>query len=200
MQEIPVLPTPSPDRPRLDGGQARRLPPWIRGRVPGGAHHIPLKGAGGASGRDTVCEEPLCPNIGECWQSGPATFLTRGDVCPRRCGYCAIKSGLPTAYDLGEPDRVARSVQHLGLRHAVITSVDRDDLPDGGATIFAMTIRRIRARAPGCAVEVLIPDFKGSEAALATVVGARPDILNHNTETVPRLYRVARPRGRYAPP
>ena len=135
--------------------------------------------------------------MGECWEWGTATFLILGDICTRACGYCAIKTGLPTTLDLAEPNRVAQTVEKMKLRHAVITSVDRDDLPDGGAGIFAATIQQIRARVPGCNVEVLIPDFKGSRDALATVMAAKPDILNHNTETVPRLYRKARSGGIY---
>ena len=180
----------SPPRPRL--------PSWIKARFPGGPNYIRLKGLMRSQQLHTVCEEARCPNIGECWEFGTATFLILGDVCTRRCGYCAVKSGMPMHLDLGEPDRVARTVQQMGLKHAVITSVDRDDLPDAGAQVFATTIRRIRERTPGCTIEVLIPDFKGSETSLATVMAAGPDILNHNTETVPRVYRKARPGGRYA--
>ncbi|MEK7215648.1 MAG: lipoyl synthase [Chloroflexota bacterium] len=174
-----------------------RLPSWIRARFPGGPSYIRLKNLMRASGLHTVCEEARCPNIGECWENGTATFMILGDVCTRRCAYCAVTSGLPQGVDWGEPDRVAQTVADMGLRHTVITSVDRDDMADGGSQIFAMTIRRIRARVPECAVEVLIPDFKGSEEALRTVLAARPDILNHNMETVQRLYRIARPGGRY---
>lgn len=174
-----------------------RLPSWIRARFPGGPKYLHLKNLMREEGLHTVCEEARCPNIGECWEYGTATFLILGDTCTRACGYCAIKTGLPTTLDLAEPDRVALTVQRMGLRHAVVTSVDRDDLPDGGAAIFAATIRRIRARVPECNVEVLIPDFKGSREDLKTVMAARPDILNHNTETVPRLYRRARSGGIY---
>ncbi|MBI2888107.1 MAG: lipoyl synthase [Chloroflexi bacterium] len=192
MQEPPALtlPTEPPARPRL--------PSWIRAKFPGGPSYLRLQGLLRSAELHTVCEEARCPNMGECWEWGTATFLILGDTCTRTCGYCAIKSGLPQGLDLAEPDRVARTVERLGLRHAVVTSVNRDELPDGGARVFAATIRRIRARAPGCTVEVLIPDFKGSEEALATVMATRPDILNHNTETVPRLYRRVRPGGRYA--
>jgi lipoic acid synthetase len=145
----------------------------------------------------TVCEEAHCPNIGECWHHGTATFMILGDVCTRACRYCAVAHGRPDPLDLGEPRRVADAVAAMQLRYVVITSVDRDDLGDGGAGVFASTIREIRSRVPDCRVEVLIPDFKGSEAALETVLDAQPDILNHNTETVPRLYRIARPGGRY---
>jgi lipoic acid synthetase len=142
----------------------------------------------------TVCEEAHCPNLGECWGRGTATFMILGEVCTRACGFCAVRTGLPgQPPDPDEPRRVAAAVARLGLRHAVITSVNRDDRPDGGASIFAATIREVRARVPGCAVEVLIPDFKGRAEALQVVVDARPDVLNHNVETVPRLYRRARP-------
>jgi lipoic acid synthetase len=146
----------------------------------------------------TVCEEAQCPNIGECWNQGTATFMILGDVCTRACSYCAVSHGRPGAVDTAEPVRVAESIRTLDLSHVVITSVDRDDLPDGGASIFAATIRETRARLPHCRIEVLIPDFQGHEAALHAVLDARPDILNHNTETVPRLYKMARSGGRYA--
>jgi lipoic acid synthetase len=145
----------------------------------------------------TVCEEARCPNIGECWHHGTATFMILGDVCTRACAYCAVAHGRPHALDLGEPGRVADAIEAMDLRHAVITSVDRDDLPDGGASIFANTIRLTRARVPRCRIEVLIPDFQGSERSLVTVLNAGPDVLNHNIETVPRLYRMARSGGRY---
>jgi lipoic acid synthetase len=149
-------------------------------------------------GLHTVCEEARCPNLGECWDRGTATFMILGDVCTRACGFCAVKTGLPgRAPDPEEPRRVAEAVAAMGLRHAVITSVNRDDQRDGGAAIFAATIAEIRRRLPGCAVEVLIPDFKGEWSALETVLSARPDILNHNTETVPRLYRKVRPGARF---
>jgi len=145
----------------------------------------------------TVCEEALCPNIGECWGRGTATFLLLGDICTRSCGFCKIHTGKPNPVDWDEPRRVAETVEMMGLRHAVLTSVTRDDLPDGGATIFAMTIREIRQRLPNCTVEVLIPDFKGDRDALKIVMDEHPDILNHNLETVPRLYRRARPQAKY---
>ncbi len=146
----------------------------------------------------TVCEEARCPNVGECWNRGTATFMILGDVCTRACGFCAVKTGLPgRPPDPEEPRRVAEAVVRMGLRHAVITSVNRDDRPDGGASLFAAVIREIRARAPACAVEVLIPDFKGDWRALGIVIDARPDVLNHNTETVPRLYRHVRPGARF---
>jgi lipoic acid synthetase len=145
----------------------------------------------------TVCEEARCPNIGECWEDRTATFMILGDVCTRRCGFCAVSHGQPTWEDWGEPDRVGRTVARMGLRHVVVTSVNRDDLADGGAGIFARTIAAIRREAAGCRVEILIPDFQGSAGALETVLEARPDVLNHNVETVPRLYREVRPGARY---
>jgi len=147
---------------------------------------------------NTVCEEARCPNIGECWHHGTATFMILGDVCTRACGYCAVPHGKPTELDTAEPARVAHAVAQMELRYVVITSVDRDDLEDGGASIFADTIREIRARTGSCRVEVLIPDFQGLEGPLHAVLDARPDVLNHNTETVPSLYRIARAGGRYA--
>jgi lipoic acid synthetase len=145
----------------------------------------------------TVCEEARCPNVGECWEHGTATFMVLGDVCTRNCAYCAVAHGRPPKYDIEEPSRVAEAVAEMRLQHAVITSVDRDDLPDYGAWIFAETIRQIKARLPECSVEVLVPDFQGNEDAIRTVLEARPDIYNHNTETVPRLYKRCRPGGRY---
>ena len=145
----------------------------------------------------TVCEEAMCPNLGECWGSGTATFLMMGDTCTRSCGFCDVKTGRPSPLDWLEPERVARAVQAMNLRHAVITSVNRDERKDGGAPIFAMVIRRIRELHPGCSIEVLIPDFKGSLDALRIVVDARPEILNHNVETVPRLFRKVQPQDRY---
>jgi len=146
---------------------------------------------------NTVCEDAHCPNIGECWHHGTATFMILGDVCTRACSYCAVKHGKPTELDRDEPRRVAEAVQAMALKYAVVTSVDRDDQADGGAGIFAETIREIRARMPETRIEVLIPDFKGEAGPLHTVLDARPDVLNHNTETVPRLYRMARSGGKY---
>jgi lipoic acid synthetase len=145
----------------------------------------------------TVCEEARCPNIGECWGHGTATFMILGDVCTRSCRFCAVRTGRPLSIDWDEPNRVAEAVRAMGLSHVVITSVNRDELPDGGATLFAMTIRRIRERVPGCTVEVLTPDFKGSIEALRIVIEARPDIFNHNVETVPRLFKKVQPQDRY---
>ncbi len=145
----------------------------------------------------TVCEEARCPNLWECWNRGTATFMILGDICTRSCGFCAVKTGRPSDLDWDEPRRVAEAVRAMGLKHAVITSVNRDELPDGGATVFAQTIRAIRALNPECRVEVLIPDFQGCDVALATVLAVAPDILTHNTETVPRLYPAVRPQARY---
>jgi lipoic acid synthetase len=167
-------------------------------RAPGSPRYLRLKGLMRELNLHTVCEEAQCPNIGECWSHGTATFMILGDVCTRACSYCAVSHGRPSAVDTVEPRRVADAIRTLDLDYVVITSVDRDDLPDGGASIFAETIRETRARLSACRIEVLIPDFQGSEAALRTVLDARPDILNHNTETVPRLYRMARSGGRYA--
>jgi lipoic acid synthetase len=168
-------------------------PDWIRARAPQGPEYERLRALMRGLGLHTVCEEAHCPNLGECWSRGTATFMILGDVCTRACGFCAVKTGLPgRPPDVEEPARVAGAVASMGLRHAVVTSVNRDDQQDGGAGIFAATIREIRARVPRCAVEVLVPDFKGRWEALQVVLEARPDILNHNVETVPRLYRQAR--------
>ena len=175
----------------------RRLPPWFKVRFPGGDNYVKLKRLVRQEKLHTICEEARCPNMGECWEYGTATFLILGDICTRACAYCAVTSGRPHGLDWGEPERVAGAVRTLGLRHAVVTSVNRDDLPDGGAAVFAFTIRRIRSRAPGCAVEVLIPDFAGSREALRTVVDAAPDVLNHNIESVARLFPRVRPKGSY---
>ena len=168
-------------------------PAWIRAKAPQGPAYERVRGLMRGLELHTVCEEAHCPNLGECWRSGIATFMILGDVCTRACGFCAVKTGLPgQPPDPDEPRRVAEAVARMGLRHAVVTSVNRDDQPDGGASIFAATIREIRARVRGCTVEVLIPDFKGRWDALRAVTDARPDVLNHNVETVPRLYRSAR--------
>jgi lipoic acid synthetase len=173
-------------------------PEWLKVRAPGSPSYLRLKGLMRELGLHTVCEEARCPNIGECWNHGTATFMILGDVCTRACSYCAVAHGRPAEVDAHEPPRVAAAIATLGLDYVVITSVDRDDLADGGASIFAATIRETRARRPQCRLEVLIPDFQGDEAALHAVLDARPDVLNHNTETVPRLYRMARSGGRYA--
>jgi lipoyl synthase len=172
-------------------------PSWLKVKAPGSPSYIRLKRLMGDLKLNTVCEEAHCPNIGECWHHGTATFMILGDVCTRNCPYCAVAHGRPVGLDTAEPARVAHAAQQMQLRYVVITSVDRDDLPDGGASIFADTIREIRQRVPSCRIEVLIPDFQGKEEPLRAVLDAGPDILNHNTETVPRLYRTARPGGRY---
>jgi lipoic acid synthetase len=169
-----------------------RKPPWLKVPAPGGPTYRRLKSAIAEQNLHTVCEEANCPNVGECWERGTATFMIGGDVCTRRCGFCNVQTGIPTWNDPLEPMRVAAQVKAMGLRHAVITSVDRDDLPDYGAGAFVGVIRSIRMLAPGCKVEVLTPDFRGQEMPLAKVVHERPDVFNHNVETVPRLYPKAR--------
>lgn len=175
----------------------RRRPEWIRVRAPSGETYEWLHKLMRQKALHTVCEEAACPNMGECWGAGTATFLMMGDVCTRTCGFCDIKHGRPSALDFLEPERVAQAVKAMNLQHAVITSVNRDDRRDGGAPIFAMVIRRIREIHPGCSIEVLIPDFKGSAEALRIVMDARPEILNHNVETVPRLFKLVQPQDRY---
>jgi len=172
-------------------------PEWLKVRAPGSPGYLRLRALMRDLHLHTVCEEARCPNIGECWHHGTATFMILGDVCTRACAYCAVAHGRPGAIDPAEPARVAAAIETLGLSYVVITSVDRDDVADGGASIFAETIRETRARLHTCRIEVLIPDFRGNEAALHAVLDARPDVLNHNVETVPRLYRMARSGGRY---
>ena len=174
-----------------------RKPRWLKVRAPGGPNYMRLKKLMRGLQLGSVCEEAHCPNIGECWEAGTATFLIMGEVCTRNCPYCAIAHGRPEELDEDEPRRVGEAVAQLELNHCVVTSVDRDDLPDGGAWIFAEVIREIRLRRPGCSVEVLTPDFRGNTHAIASVIAARPDIFNHNMETVPRLHPTARPGGRY---
>ena len=174
-----------------------RKPEWLKVRSPGGANYVQLKKMMRTESLHTVCEEAGCPNIGECWEAGTATFMILGDVCTRACKYCGVAHGMPTHLDTDEPRRVAESVARMELEHVVITSVNRDELPDGGAGIYSETIRLIHERVPGCSVEVLIPDFKGDEDALRTVVDAKPHILGHNLETVDRLHPHVRPGGRY---
>src|SRR4051812_15006832 len=174
-----------------------RKPGWLKVRAPGGARYVELKQMMRDLDLHTVCEEARCPNVGECWEHGAATFMILGDVCTRNCAYCAVSHGRPPKYDIEEPSRVADAIGQMQLRHAVITSVDRDDLPDFGAYVFAETIRQIKQRLPDCSVEVLVPDFQGNEGSIRTVLEAGPDIYNHNTETVPRLYKKCRPGGRY---
>jgi lipoic acid synthetase len=191
---LPVIADqPAPPRPET----SVRKPSWLKVRVPGGQNYARIRGMMRELELHTVCEEARCPNIGECWEHQAATFMILGDVCTRNCTYCAVAHGTPAAFDPVEPVRLAEAVARMGLQHVVITSVDRDDLPNGGAESFAGCITEIRARLPGTTVEVLIPDFKGSERALQIVMDARPDILNHNLETAERLYRLARPGGRY---
>src|SRR5579863_8104434 len=172
-------------------------PKWLRAPAPTGANYHDLKALVDRLRLHTVCESAACPNVGECWNHRTATFMILGNVCTRRCGFCAVQKGAPLEVDYDEPRRVAEAVAAMGLRFAVITSVNRDDREDGGAEIFAMVIRAIRARVPGCGVEVLVPDFQGSHAAVETVMEAAPDVFNHNTETVPRLYRQVRLGARY---
>ncbi|OLB56475.1 MAG: lipoyl synthase [Nitrospirae bacterium] len=179
------------------GHSGRRLPPWFKVTIRQGPDYRDIRRTMDSLGLHTICEEARCPNVWECWNNRTATFLILGDICTRRCHYCAVTTGRPLELDREEPLRVAQAVQALGLRHAVITSVNRDELEDGGAWIFAETIRHIRRLVPPCAVEVLIPDFEGSEAALAAVVAEKPDILNHNIETVRRLFPSIRPQGKY---
>jgi lipoic acid synthetase len=174
-----------------------RKPEWLKVRAPGGPNYLRLQKLMRSQGLHTVCEEAHCPNIGECWESGTATFMILGDVCTRACKYCAVAHGLPTELDLDEPRRVADSAVTMGLEHAVITSVNRDELSDGGAAIFAGTIREIHARLPGCSVEVLTPDFRGKEESIRTVVEAKPEIFAHNVDTVERLIKAVRPGARY---
>jgi len=188
MTTIPIAPTESP-RPRR--------PEWLKVSLPMGESYRAIKQLVTSNRLHTVCEEARCPNVGECWGAGTATFMILGDVCTRSCGFCAVKTGRPEVLDLDEPRRLAEAVKTMGLNHAVITSVNRDELPDGGAAIFAESIRAIRRELPSCRVEVLIPDFRGVWEALDVVIEARPDILNHNTESVPRLYSVVRPQARY---
>jgi lipoic acid synthetase len=187
------------DLVQLNEGRGRaRRPEWLKVRVPGGDNYFDLKRLMRGLELHTVCESARCPNIGECWQHRTATFMILGNLCTRRCGFCAVPKGKPAGeVDWEEPGRLAEAAAGMGLKYVVVTSVDRDDLIDGGATIFALTIQALRKQIPGCRVEVLIPDFRGSEAALETVLAARPDILNHNIETVRRLYPVARRGSRY---
>jgi lipoic acid synthetase len=172
-------------------------PEWLRAPAPSGENYRELKDLMGRLRLHTVCESAACPNVGECWNHRTATFMILGNVCTRRCGFCAVEKGAPLPVDYDEPNRVAEAAAALGLRFAVVTSVDRDDRSDGGAELFALTIRAIHRRVPGCGVEVLTPDFRGVRAAVETVLEAAPEVFNHNTETVPRLYRQVRPGARY---
>jgi lipoic acid synthetase len=177
--------------------EAPPRPKWLRAPAPVGQNYRELKDLISSLQLHTVCESAACPNVGECWNHRTATFMILGNVCTRRCGFCAVQKGGPLAVDYDEPRRVAEAVALMGLRYAVVTSVNRDDRKDGGAELFALTIEAIRDRVPGCKVEVLVPDFQGSHAAMKIVMDARPDVLNHNTETVPRLYRQVRLGARY---
>jgi len=185
-RRIPMLETPRP-----------RLPSWFKVNFREGPDYQEIRRLTGALKLHTICEEAHCPNVWECWNNRTATFLILGDICTRRCHYCSVTTGRPLPLDEAEPARVAEAVKILGLRHAVITSVNRDELPDGGARMFAGTIHAIRRERPTCTIEVLIPDFMGDESALDTVLAAKPDILNHNIETVPRLFPSVRPQGKY---
>jgi len=175
----------------------RRHPPWIKVRAPGGAGYVETRGIVKSLGLHTVCEEAQCPNLGECWGHKTATFMLLGDTCTRNCSFCAVAHGKPLAIDPHEPSKVGEAVARLGLQHVVVTSVDRDDLPDGGAAHFAATVDSIRRAAPECRIEVLVPDFQGRLESVQTVVAAPVDIFNHNVETVPRLYRRVRPGAKY---
>src|SRR5438105_2860679 len=174
-----------------------RKPSWLKVKAPGGPNYVRLKHLMRELDLHSVCEEAHCPNVGECWEHGTATFMILGDVCTRNCAYCAVAHGRPPKFDPSEPERVAEAATTMNLRHVVLTSVDRDDLPDFGAWAFAETIRQIKARNPSTSVEVLVPDFQGKEDSIRAVLEANPDIYNHNTETVPRLYKKCRPGGRY---
>jgi lipoyl synthase len=178
-------------------GRPRSRPEWLKVRIPSGEQYHFLKDLMRSKQLHTVCEEAGCPNIGECWGQGTATFLIMGDICTRSCGFCDIKTGRPLPLDWKEPERVAQAVRAMNLRHVVITSVNRDERKDGGAPIFALCVRRIRELQPGCSIELLVPDFKGSAEALQIVMDARPEILNHNVETVPRLFKKVQPQDRY---
>ena len=192
--------TPTRDRvnPTVVDTTPKRRPPWLKVRAPVGETVAEVRHLMRGHALHTVCEEAMCPNLGECWGAGTATFLLLGDVCTRTCGFCDVKHGKPLPLDWMEAERVAQAVRRMNLRHAVITSVTRDDRRDGGAPIFAMVIRRIRELLPGCSVEVLIPDFKGRIEALRIVMEARPEIRNHNVETVPRLFKAVQPQDNFA--
>jgi len=179
------------------GAQAPKRPEWLKVRVPGGRNYTELKTIMRDLSLNTVCEEARCPNIAECWSHRTATFMILGDTCTRACGFCAVRTGRPETLDLLEPDRVGRAVAQMGLKHVVVTSVNRDDQPDGGATIFAATIRKIRQYVPDCTVEILTPDFEGVRSSLETVLRAEPTVFNHNIETVERLTKLVRRRARY---
>ncbi len=195
---MPVTPTRDRVNPAVVDTTPKRRPPWLKVKAPVGETVAEIRHLMRGHALHTVCEEAMCPNLGECWGAGTATFLLLGDVCTRTCGFCDVKHGKPLPLDWMEAERVAQAVKTMNLRHAVITSVTRDDRRDGGAPIFAMVIRRIRELLPGCSVEVLIPDFKGRIEALRIVMEARPEILNHNVETVKRLFKAVQPQDNYA--
>jgi lipoic acid synthetase len=197
MELVPLTSSRSGSTVTPSAGRSVRKPSWLKVKAPGGPNYAEVRRLMRDLQLHTVCEEAHCPNIGECWEHRAATFIILGDVCTRNCAYCAIAHGTPAPYDPEEPARLADAVAHMGLAHVVITSVDRDDFPNGGAEAFARCVLEIRRRRPETSVELLIPDFKGSDEALRIVVDVRPDILNHNLETVDRLYRIARPGGRY---
>ena len=197
MNLIPPSDITSSPSASTDSSSHHRLPPWFRVRLQAGPHYRELRQLVNTHQLHTICEEARCPNLWECWNNRTATFLILGDICTRRCHYCSVTTGRPLKVDTEEPQRIAEAVKLLKLRHAVITSVNRDDLPDGGAELFAETIRRIRGLAPDCTVEVLIPDFQGNQDDLATILREHPHILNHNIETVPRLFPAIRPQGKY---
>ena len=186
------------DGSRQDQGTRQGRPPWLKVKVPLGTSYAQLRSLLSHQRLNTVCEEARCPNLAECWNAGTATFMILGDICTRSCGFCAVKTGRPEGLDLEEPRRVAEAIHSMSVRHAVITSVNRDELEDGGASIFASTILEARKLNPGVTVEVLIPDFRGVEWAIQRVCDARPDVLNHNLETVPRLYNRVRPQAKYS--
>ena len=173
------------------------LPDWLKVKMPGGPRYIELKRLMNSQQLNTVCEEAHCPNIGECWERGTATFMILGDICTRRCHYCAVKTGRPVGLDLEEPERLSETVKAMGLRYCVITSVNRDDLLDGGSSIFSSCIQKIHQKVPGCRIEVLIPDFAGSNASLEKVILAKPDVLNHNIESTRNIFHRVRPKGDY---
>ncbi len=195
---IPTDKVTSAKNPRTDSRPSLRLPPWFHVRLHSGAHYRKLRQLVDTHRLNTICEEAHCPNLWECWNNRTATFLILGDICTRRCHYCSVKTGRPSAIDMSEPQRIAEAIKTLNLRHAVITSVNRDDLADGGAEVFAETLRQIHLFTPNCTVEILIPDFQGQQQDVSTVINEKPDILNHNIETVPRLFPSIRPQGKYA--
>jgi len=196
-QQLPLIQITPRRAPQVVAEPAGRKPPWLKVKAPGGPNYAHVRHVMQELKLNTVCEEAHCPNVGECWEHRAATFMILGDVCTRNCSYCAVAHGTPRTLDTDEPRRLAEAVAAMGLQYIVVTSVDRDDLPNGGAEQFADVVKETRLRLPEAAVELLIPDFKGNEAALRIVVEAKPDILNHNLETVRRLYRLARPGGRY---